>query len=102
MALNKVNIIGEQAWHVFVDENGNKVQEECTLDEYDALAEKEPINPTKKGFTWSHSYKDWQYNTPSGRLEDNCYAIEPTGRIVAKQTGKHQENKATLLELEEI
>ena len=86
----KVNIIGEQAWHVFVDKDGNEVKEECTVGEYNALAQKNPTNPTKEGYRWKFSYKDWKYATVSGRLEDNCYVVV-NNKAVRKLPGKLQE-----------
>ena len=66
------------------------IEEPCAVAEYDALARLNPVNPSKPGHTWLHSYKDWKYDTPSGALEDGYYAIE---RILVKEAGQNQESK---------
>lgn len=91
MILTKVNIIGEQAWHVFVDGKGNLIEEECTVADYDKLALPNPINPTKEGCTWKFSRKDFKYDTLSGRLENGCYA-EHNGRLMVKIVNNDQKN----------
>ena len=92
--LTKVNIIGEQAWHVF-EKDGVEVKEECTVKEYDELNSPNPKNPTKEDFVWKMSYKDWKYDTVSGRLEDNCY-VEVGDRFIVKLEGKGQKNVTEL------
>ena len=94
----KTTITGEQAWHVFIDTNGNEVKEECTIKKYNDLAKNNPQNPQKNGLTWKYSYKDWKYNTPSGRLEDGYY-VEHLGKIIAKSVGKKQTTVDNLNEL---
>ena len=89
------NIIGYQAWHVFLDGEGKEVKEECTVAEYDALALADSVNPTKDGHTWIKSYKDWKYDTTSGRLEPGTYIewnddilVHPNDLISPKGTGQ--------------
>src|SRR5688500_11780076 len=94
--MKKVNIIGERAWHVFEDSDGNLVTEKCTIEQYNALALKNPTNPTKQGYKWHHSWKDWKYDTPSGALEDGCYAVEPGRRVLSKKIGQPQKNDDNL------
>lgn len=73
MKPTKCNIIGEQAWHLFKDKHGKVVLVECTVSEYESLSLPNPVNPTKKDCEWLASYKDWKYDTPSGRLERGRY-----------------------------
>lgn len=37
--LTETTIIGERSAHIFEDEQGNIVEQDCTREEYDALAE---------------------------------------------------------------
>lgn len=83
----KTTIIGEQAWHVFEDVDGNKIKEECSIQEYDSLAM--GGSPSKEGYVWVFSYKDWKYDTVSGRLEDGTY-VEVNGKILVKQLDDKQ------------
>lgn len=92
----QANILGEKAWNVFEDSQGNLIKEECTLDEYKSLALPNPTNPTKDGHLWRYSYTDWHYDTPSGRLEDGHFAVQPNGKVVAKRANKDQENHEDL------
>lgn len=86
--IKKHNIIGEQAWHVF-EKDGVEVKEECTIEEYGSLSLSNPVNPTKKDHAWKFSYKDWKYDTVSGRLEDNCY-VEFDGKAIYKVPNEKQ------------
>ena len=85
--MKKVNIIGEKAWNVFKDSQGNEIREECTLEEYNSLKLPNPQNPTKVGCTFVYACKNWKYDTASGELEDNCY-LEKDGQILVKLSNK--------------
>lgn len=142
MAVRKVNIIGERAWHTFLDRPAeeveqllrthlgltgvgphdiivfgiptieklntvltsknlpivNIIEEETTIAQYKLMNKKNPVNPQRLGSMWVCSQTDWKYDTPSGKLEEGCYAIEETGRVLVKKLGGKQMNKANLEE----
>ena len=79
----KHNIIGEQAWHVF-EKDGVELKEECSVAEYDSLGLSNPPKIEKEGYTHPYSYKDWKYDTPSGRLEKGTY-VEWQGQILVRK-----------------
>lgn len=75
------------------------VKEACTIEEYNSLALKNAGQPQKVGHTWLYSYKDWKYDTPSNDLEDDCYAVEPGGRVIGKPIGKDRVSCASIGEV---
>lgn len=84
------SVIGERAYHVF--DNGNKkIEEECDLAEYELLRLKNATSPKKEGYTWCFSYKDWKYDTLSGKLEDGYYVEVDGNKFLIKQVDKPQE-----------
>jgi len=86
--LTKKNIIGEQAWHVF-EKDGVQVKEECSVAEYDSLGLPNPPKIEKAGYTHVYSYKDWKYDTPSGRLEVGTYVEWGDQILVRKENLKN-------------
>ena len=73
MELNKVNIVGDKFVHVYKNDIGEILEVECTENDY--LSIKQNGVPTKKGYVWEHSVKRPKYDTPSGNIEDNQYAL---------------------------
>jgi hypothetical protein len=63
----------EQCYHVFEDSSGNEVVEECSLEDYRALALSNAGQPKREGLTWKFSIESIKFDTPSGFLEKGCY-----------------------------
>lgn len=76
MKLIKKNIIGELYYDVFQMNDGTRLDVETTKEKYESLSKPNPINPTIKNGIWKFSYSDRKYDTVSGRLENNTYAID--------------------------
>lgn len=69
--LTKINIVGKSFFNVFEDKSGNIIEVEITEKEHSEL---EKNKPTKEGCVWLHSTSGFKYDTPSGKMEDGCYA----------------------------
>ncbi len=81
--LTKVHIIGTQYLDIFDD--GTEVQ--STAAAYHALALPHPVNPKKAGANWVVSVERPLYDTPSGNLDDNEYAVDRWGQAIVKMGG---------------
>ena len=89
MALTKVNIIGQKYYHRFFNKDTNEYFEtETTQADYEQLGQSNPTNPTtaKPGFEWEFSGKRLKFDTTSGDIEDDQYAV--VTQYMVKEKGK--------------
>lgn len=91
--MTEKTIVGDEYWHVFESNSapGTFVNQPCTQVEYEALSVSGFTIPTLNGHTYRYSFSDWEYDTPSGRLEDGCYVVSG-GKYFAKLPNKAQES----------
>lgn len=86
--MQKINIIGEWAHHIFRDKDGNDVYTECPLDEYNKLALSNDFNPVPPdGMTWVGSGSGPRFDTPSGFPEKGTYWDEAGLKLVKPLDG---------------
>lgn len=75
----KVNYIGKECVHVFLDSVGNEVLEIRPLADYYHIHDAPPGSPrnipVKEGHTWSLSFVKYKYDTIDGELHDGEYAF---------------------------
>ena len=81
--LNKVEKIGEQFCHVFIN-NRDKSETvvSVTEKEYRSLAERNATMPTLSGHSWKMSVETSRFNTESGFLEKGNYADMGNGEVI--------------------
>lgn len=84
--LRKVLVTGREAFHVFEDKNGKRVEEKITDEDYRTLGRKNAGQPTKRGHKWAHSFGRPVFSTPTGELEDFDY-YDNGDTIVVKLPG---------------
>lgn len=89
--MTEKTVIGTEYWHVFESNAspGTFVNSPCTQAEYEALSVSGFTIPTMANHTWRFSFSDWEYDTPSGRLEDGCY-VASGGKFFVKMPGMAQ------------
>jgi hypothetical protein len=72
--MQKINIIGQWAHHIFRDKEGNDVYVECSIEEYNKLALSNDSNPVPpEGMTWVGSRYGSKFDTQTGVLEKGTY-----------------------------
>ena len=75
----KVNKIGKECIHVFVDANKNTVIEVKPEADYYHIHDAPPGTPRnipkREGCVWTHSFINYKYDTPDGELHDGEYAF---------------------------
>lgn len=76
---------GGAHYHVFRNlKDGSKLIERTTVEQHNL--QKGPggaeHNPKKDGYEWVCTYGNYEYDTPSGRLEPNTYAIDGEKALV--------------------
>ena len=75
----KVNKIGNECIHVFVDANKNTIVEVKPEADYYHIHDAPPGTPrnipTREGCVWTHSFINYKYDTPDGELHNGEYAF---------------------------
>jgi hypothetical protein len=76
---------GGAHYHIFRNLKDGSILLERTTAEHHALQKQKGgsvYNPKKDGYEWVATYGDHEYDTPSGRLEANTYAIDGSVALV--------------------
>lgn len=79
--LQKVQVIGRKYFHVF-DVDGIVTEVETTQQDYEQLANANPVNPTIEKGNWKHSYARYKHDTTDGNLGENQYCDNLDGYLL--------------------
>lgn len=83
--MQQVNIIGKKYVHVFRRSDGVLIEQETDAADYFQLGQPNPVNPSLPDCVWLNSHERQLFDTPSGDIEDDQYAVMEM--YVVKTTG---------------